>query len=245
MRKLHRSISVTDVAVIDDIRRALVPIRDDYLSAEKNAARRGVPLSRFLDERPELETQLIRHRASNQRHDRPCYLTLDISIYAHLRFFIRRVNWSATSSPPVSPSHSNAFRSLNNIHLNFPSSARDDRHNNNTPSQNSPGTLSFTVEASGIHGLTGTNSVARGNSITISSEHRNVYVNLAGLPGVSLNINFISGDSYFGAISGGNIGGRNNVNTIRMMTPVRSYSPRVQAGVGRWVNQRASRPRPY
>ncbi|KAF9491252.1 hypothetical protein BDN71DRAFT_1453144 [Pleurotus eryngii] len=32
MRKLHRSISVTDVAVIDDIMRALVPIRDDHLS---------------------------------------------------------------------------------------------------------------------------------------------------------------------------------------------------------------------
>ncbi|KDQ22969.1 hypothetical protein PLEOSDRAFT_177382 [Pleurotus ostreatus PC15] len=52
-----------------------------------------------------------------------------------------------------------------------------------------------------------------GNSITIKSGHRNVHVNLAGLHGVSLNINFISGDSYFGAISGGNVGGRNNVNT--------------------------------
>ncbi|KAF9491251.1 hypothetical protein BDN71DRAFT_1453142 [Pleurotus eryngii] len=126
--------------------------------------------------------------------------------------------------PPVSPSHSNAFRSLNNVHLNFPSSARDDRHNNNPSSQNSPGTLSFAVEASSIHGLTGINSVARGNSITISSEHRNVHVNLAGLPGVSLSINFISGDNFFGAISGGNVGGRNNINTS-VVTPAESWLP--------------------
>ncbi|KAF7416463.1 hypothetical protein PC9H_002729 [Pleurotus ostreatus] len=51
------------------------------------------------------------------------------------------------------------------------------------------------------------------NSITIKSGHRNVHVDLAGLHSVSFNINIISGDSYFGAIHGGNIGGRNNVNT--------------------------------
>ncbi|KAF9492490.1 hypothetical protein BDN71DRAFT_1509398 [Pleurotus eryngii] len=98
------------------------------------------------------------------------------------------------------------------MHLNFLPSARDDCHNNNPSSRNSTEPLSFTVEATGIHGLTGTNSVACGNLITIASAHRNVHVNLAGLQGVSLNINFISGDSYFGAISNSNIGGTNNVN---------------------------------
>ncbi|KAF9490094.1 hypothetical protein BDN71DRAFT_1511575 [Pleurotus eryngii] len=202
----------TNIAAIDDIMRALVPVTDDLNAAKKNAARRGIPFSQFKDEY-QPETQFIRHQASDRGDDRPCYLTLDISIYAHTYLFIRHVDWSATNSPPISPSHSNAFQSLNNIHLNFPLSAQDDRRNNNPSSQNSTEPLSFTVEASGIHGLTGTNSVARGNSITISSEHRNVHVNLAGLLGVSLNINFISGDSYFGAISSSNIGGMNNVNT--------------------------------
>ncbi|KAF9486884.1 hypothetical protein BDN71DRAFT_1514518 [Pleurotus eryngii] len=212
MRKLERRYIFgvnTGVVVINDIMHALVPICDDLDAAQKNALRRRVPLSQFQDECSQPKTKLIRHRKSNRRHDRPCCLTLDITIFARVRSFILR---SATNSPPISPSHSNAFQSLNNIHLNFPSSAQDDRHNNNPSSQNSPGTLSFTVQASGIHGLTGTNSVACGNSITISSEHRNVHINLAGLPGVSLNINFNSGDSYFGAISSSNIGGTNNVN---------------------------------
>lgn len=69
------------------------------------------------------------------------------------------------------------------------------------------------LEATGIHSLTATNSVAQENSITIKNEHRSVNVNLTGLQGVSLSINFTSGDSFFGAISGGNVGGRGNVNT--------------------------------
>ncbi|KAF9488867.1 hypothetical protein BDN71DRAFT_1512667 [Pleurotus eryngii] len=203
----------TDVAVVNDIKCVLDPVSDDYLTAQENTIRCGVPLSQFLDEYPEPEAQLIRHRASNQGDDRLCYLTLDFSIYTRRCAFIRRIYQSATNSPPISPLHSNAFQSLNNIHLNFLLSTQDDCRNNNPSSQNSLGTLSFTVEASSIHSLTGTNSVACGNSITIASEHRNVQVNLAGLHGVNININFISGDSYFGAISSSNIGRMNNVNT--------------------------------
>ncbi|KAF9488871.1 hypothetical protein BDN71DRAFT_405683 [Pleurotus eryngii] len=203
---------------------ALVPIHDNLNAAERNAARHSIPLSQFKDECPQPKTQFIRHRASDRGNDRLCYLTLDFSISAHARFFIRRVDWSAMNSPTISPSHSNAFRTLNNIHLNFPSSAWDDRHNNNPSSQNSTEPLSFTVEATGIHSLTGTNSVAHGNSITIASEHHNVHVNLAGIPGVNVNINIISGDHFFGAISGGIVGGRNNINT-NVVTPAESWLP--------------------
>ncbi|KAF9488459.1 hypothetical protein BDN71DRAFT_458094 [Pleurotus eryngii] len=250
----------TEVAVVDDIMHALLPIRDDLDAAYKNALRRSLPYSQFVDDLPQSERQLIRHRGSSRGDDRPCYLTLHISF--RLFLYDLHIDWSEIDYSPASPLRSDAFRSLNNIHLNFPSPTQYDYHNHDHPPQNSTEPLSFTVEATGIHGLTATNSVAQGNSITIKSEHRNVHVNLAGLPGVSLNINIISGDSFFGAINGGNVGGRNNVNTYRITSPARSRSPQVAfpwplwpipllheqavsyAGVGRWVQPRPSRPRP-
>ncbi|KAF9487650.1 hypothetical protein BDN71DRAFT_1513752 [Pleurotus eryngii] len=201
----------TGVAVIGDIMRALDSIADDLLTAERNAAACCLPYSQFVDDLPQPETQLIRHRRSNWGDDRPCSLALHISLGKFFSIF--RVSWSKINYSPASPLRSDTFRSLNNIHFNFPSSTQHDYHNHDRPPQNSTEPLSFTVEATGIHGLTATNSVAQGNLITIKSEHRNVHVNLAGLPGVSLNINFISGDSFFGGINGGNVGGRNNVNT--------------------------------
>ncbi|KAF9490203.1 hypothetical protein BDN71DRAFT_1511466 [Pleurotus eryngii] len=196
----------TSSAVIGDIARALVPM-SDYLWTGRNAAARCLPYSQFVDDLPQPETQLIHHRCSNRGDDRPWYLTLHISFSEFSILHVEINNF------PACPLRSDAFRSLNNIHLNFPSSTQYNYHNHDFPPQNSTEPLSFTVEATGIHGLTATNSVAQGNSITIKSKHRNVHVNLAGLPGVSLNINFISGDSFFGAINGGNVGGRNNVNT--------------------------------
>ncbi|KAF9490069.1 hypothetical protein BDN71DRAFT_1498728, partial [Pleurotus eryngii] len=225
----------------------------------RNAAARCVPYSQFVDDLPQPETQLIHHRGSNRGDDRPCYLTLHISATA---FTISNSDWSATTIPPTFPLCSDAFRSLNSLNLNFPSSTQHDYHNHDRPPQNSTEPLNFTVEATGIHGLTASNPVLQGNSITIKSEHRNVRVNLAGLLGVSLNINIISGDSFFGAINGGNVGGRNNVNTFRITSPARSRSSQVAfpwplwpvpllheqavsyAGVGRWVQPRRSRPRP-
>ncbi|KAF7416445.1 hypothetical protein PC9H_002711 [Pleurotus ostreatus] len=198
----------TDVGVIGDIMRAVVPIIDKHGSAEMNAARRGIPYSQFIDEY-QPETQLVRHRGPNRRHDRPCYLTLHLSITS---FCVSVIDCGSTV-PANFPSWSSPFHSLNNIHFNFPSSAPHDCPDHDRTFHNDTDSLSFTVEATGIHGLTATNSVAQGNSITIKSGHRNVHVNLAGLHSVSFNINIISGDSYFGAIHGGNVGGRNNVNT--------------------------------
>ncbi|KAF9490232.1 hypothetical protein BDN71DRAFT_210936 [Pleurotus eryngii] len=217
----HRRIVDKDtrVAGIGDIIGALVPMSDYLWTAGRNAAARCLPYSQFVDDLPQPETQLIHHRRSNRGDDRPCYLTLHISFS---EFCILHVE---INNSPACPLRSDAFRTLNNIHLNFPPSTQHDCPNHDCPSQNSTEPLSFTAEATGIYGLTATNSVAQGNSITIKSKHRNVHANLAGLPGVSLNINFISGDSFFGVINGGNVGGRNNVNTIRITSPTGSRSP--------------------
>lgn len=145
---------------------------------------------------------MVRRRGSNRRHDRPCYLTLHLSTTS--LYAIVGIDCGSTN-PANFPSCSSPFRSLNNIHFNFPSSAPHDCPDHDRTSHNDTDPLSFTVEATGIHGLTSTNSVAQGNSITIKNVHRNVLVNLPGLHGVSLNINFISGDRYHGAIYGGNV----------------------------------------
>ncbi|KAF4565304.1 hypothetical protein EYR36_001874 [Pleurotus pulmonarius] len=210
----------SDVSVIDDIIRALPPLHEDYISARRKAAQRRIPYAQFIDEYPQPETVLIRHRDSNRGHDRPCYLPCTLRLRGSAFFILIpteidgvTVDWGAINNFPTRPLSSDAFHSLSSLHLNFPSSTHHACPNHDRPSQNDTDALRFTVEATGIHGLTATNSVAQGNSITIKSEHRNVQVNLAGLHGVSLNINFISGDSYFGAISRSIVGGTNNVNT--------------------------------
>ncbi|KAF9492546.1 hypothetical protein BDN71DRAFT_1591625 [Pleurotus eryngii] len=202
-----------------------IPIVDDLLTAQSNAAARCLLYSQFVDDLHQPETQLIRHRSSNWGDERPCYLTLHISFGEFIS--IHCVDWTELNNSPACPLCSDTFRSLNNIHLNFLPSTQHDDNNHDRPSQHSTEPINVTVEATGIHGLTATNSVAQGDSITIKSEHRNVHINLAGLPGISLNINFISGDSYFGAISNSNIGGTNNVNTIRITSPAGSRSPRM------------------
>ncbi|KAF4565311.1 hypothetical protein EYR36_001881 [Pleurotus pulmonarius] len=224
-------MSICDVGVINDIMRALAPIHNDHRTEWVNAARRGVPLSQFIDECPQLDTKLIRHRASHRGHDRPCYATLHLSTIKVLH--ITRVDWSAINNSPNFPFHSDPFRSLNDIYLNFPASTQHNCPKHNPPSQNNTDALRFTVEATGIHGLTATNTDTQGNSITIKSEHRNVQVNLAGLHGISLNINFIAGDNFSGAISSSNIGGTNNVNTIPISSLVGSSSPRLASSLPR------------
>lgn len=243
----------------------------------KNALRYRLSLSQFLDEFPQPETKpLIRHRPSNRGHDRPCYLTLHLSTTLRLSFSsIVRVDWSATNVPPTFPSHSGAFRSLNNLHLKFPAPASQDR-NYDSSSQRHQDDLTITISPREISfsSSTSTNSASLGNGFTLSSEHRIVNVNY---------INAIMGDAFMGPISGGNNGGRNNVNTsaclyliiirssgliliyhlVCMSSPDGSRSPRVawslprmptpllpeqaepQGGVGRWVQQRSPRPRPY
>ncbi|KAJ8689363.1 hypothetical protein PTI98_013388 [Pleurotus ostreatus] len=174
----------TDIAVIDDIMRALDTISRDHWSAQKNAVRRRIPYSQFKDEYPEPETQLIRHRG----HDRPCYLTLSISVSLSS---IERVDWSATTIPPTVPSPCGSFQSLNNLHLKFPShsSQQDD--------------LTISISPCEFPFLDGANSVSAGNSFSINSVHRTV------------NINYINnaGDAFLAPIYGGNNGGRNNTNT--------------------------------
>ncbi|KAF9492505.1 hypothetical protein BDN71DRAFT_1198904 [Pleurotus eryngii] len=219
MRKLeHQYISATDVAVIDDIMRALVPIRDDLDVAKRNAARRGIPLSQFEDEYPQPEMLLVRHRASNTDNDRPCYLTLLVSADS---FYIRRVDWSATTIPPTFPLRSDAFRSLNSLHLKFPSPASQDC-NPNSSSQSHQDNLTITISAREISFSTGTDTVSLGNGFTLSSEHRTVNINY---------INAIMGDAFLAPISGGTIGGRNNVNN--------SFSMRTHEGASMLNNLRS------
>ncbi|KAF9487652.1 hypothetical protein BDN71DRAFT_603342 [Pleurotus eryngii] len=167
MRKLkHRYLSeVTDVAVIGDIMRTLDPITDDLLTAEINAATRCLPYSQFVDDLPQPETQLIHHRRSDRGDDRPCYLTLDISISFSS---ILCVDWSATTIPPTFPLHSDAFRSLNSLHLKFPSPASHDR-NCNSPSQSHQDDLTITISPGEISFSTGANPVSLGNRFTLSA----------------------------------------------------------------------------
>ncbi|KAF9490190.1 hypothetical protein BDN71DRAFT_1454570, partial [Pleurotus eryngii] len=155
----------TGVGVIGDLSRALLLITGNINAAEINAAERCVPYSK---------TQLIRHRTSNRGDDRPCYLTLDISLddLCH----ILRLDWSATTIPLTFPSHSSTFWSLNNLHLKFPSPASQDR-NSNSSSQSQQDDLTITISAREISFTTGTDSVSLGSSFTLSSDHRTVTVN--------------------------------------------------------------------
>ncbi|KAG9225294.1 hypothetical protein CCMSSC00406_0009850 [Pleurotus cornucopiae] len=190
MRRLklrHVSDEDTDVAVIGDILRALLPIHDDHRS-EKNALRRGIPESQFIDEYPEPETQLISHRG----HHRPCCLSLSISLVFGS---IICVDWSATTIPPTFPSPSGAFQSLNNLRVIFPS------HDRNSSPQDD---LTITISAGEMSFSTGTNPISLANGLTLSSAHRTVNINY---------INAIMGDAFIGTINGGNNGGRNNTNT--------------------------------
>ncbi|KAF9489466.1 hypothetical protein BDN71DRAFT_1456063 [Pleurotus eryngii] len=234
---------------INDIIQTVAPIADDFRSALTHAARRH--------ECTQPETKLIRRRASSRDLGRPCYLTLHLSTIADTLSdevpFIAEVNWSATTIPPIFPLHASTFRSLNNLHLKFHSVTSQDG-NYNSPSRSQQDDLTISVSAREISLFNGTNSVFAGNSFSVNSEDRTVNINY---------INTIMGDAFLGPISGGNNGGRNNVNTIRMMSPVESRSSRVsgspsgrqtqvlneqaalQAGVGRWVRQRSPRPRPY
>lgn len=168
------------------------------------AVQRGLSCSRFLEEFSGPETQLIRRRASNPfgNHARRCYLTLKLQVYtlhhSDALAFINRVDWDVSTIPPTFVS--SPFRSVSNLHLNFPSSASRDHNHDSSSSPLNRGDLTINISANEITLLTGTNSVSAGNSCTIASEHRIV------------NINYIMGDVYWGPINGGNVGGRNNVN---------------------------------
>ncbi|KAF9490073.1 hypothetical protein BDN71DRAFT_1455034, partial [Pleurotus eryngii] len=173
----------TGVDVIGDFSRALVPIADNLNAAENNAAARCLPYSQFIDDLPQPETQLIRHRGSNRGNDRPCYLTLHISLGDF--FQILRVDWSYINNSPACPLRSDAFRSLNSLHLKFPSPASQDC-NPNSSSQFHQDDLTITISPREISFSTGTNTVSLGNGFTLSSEHRTVTVNY---------INAIMGDA--------------------------------------------------
>ncbi|KAF9490217.1 hypothetical protein BDN71DRAFT_1454745, partial [Pleurotus eryngii] len=155
MSKLHRYISVTGVAVIDDIVHALIPIIDDLLTAQSNAAARCLPYSQFVDDLHQPETQLIRHRSSNRGDERPCYLTRHISFGEFIS--IHCVDWNELNNSPACPLRSDTFRSLNNIHLNFLPHTQHDYHNHDRPPQHSTEPTNVTVETTGIHDLTATN----------------------------------------------------------------------------------------
>lgn len=215
-----------DVAVIDDIIRALLPMRDDVLTgmlsrfsirsycrlicdvAHDNAVKRSIPFSRFEDECPQPEMQLIRHRASNRGDDRPCFVTLHLSTNSFLR--ILRVDWSATTTPTTFPSPSGAFRSLNNVHLKFPFATSQDRDHNSQED------LTITISAGEISFSTGTCSISPGKGSTLSSKHCTVNINNY--------ITKIMGDAFFGTINGGNNGGRNNTNTSAYQYLILTFS---------------------
>ncbi|KAF4565308.1 hypothetical protein EYR36_001878 [Pleurotus pulmonarius] len=190
----------SDVAVIGDIVRAPGSMCDDDV-AHDNAARRGVPRSQFIDtdERPQLETQLIPHRAADPGHDPPSYVMLHVTLNMFKLFPLDSVSWSAINSSPAFPLCSDIFRSLSNLLLKFRQPASHDRYDNSS-SQAHQGDLTITNSARDISFMDATNSV----SVPINSAHHPVTINY---------INAITGDGYFGAISGGNVGGRNNDNS--------------------------------
>ncbi|KAF7416436.1 hypothetical protein PC9H_002702 [Pleurotus ostreatus] len=108
---------------------------------------------------------------------------------------------SATASSP------SLIGSLNNLHLKFPSHSSQQ------------GDLTISIYAREISFLDGTNSVSAGKPFSINSVHRTV------------NINYIhnTGDAFLAPIHGGNVGGRNNVNTIHMKPPCKSCLPTEQS----------------
>ncbi|KAJ8689348.1 hypothetical protein PTI98_013375 [Pleurotus ostreatus] len=217
--------------IIDDVCQTVAPFTFDHRHAQTIAIQRGLSRSEFEEEftEPKSKLTLIHHSTSTSTPHGgdpacQCYLILHLSVltwtYELSAAYIHSFEWSATNIPSACPSGACSFGNLSNLHLNFPSTPSED----NCDSRNS-GALAFTVAASGIQGLTATNSVAAGNSVTITSEHRNIRVNFPNARTVSVNINFISGDAYFGAITSSNIGGVNNMNVIHMNTNGRPRSP--------------------
>ncbi|KAL4261325.1 hypothetical protein AB1N83_007304 [Pleurotus pulmonarius] len=190
---------------IADILRSLVPITDTFHSAQTNAFRRRLTASQFFEECPQPDTKLIRDRACNRGHGRPCYLTLHLSI--SLRFSLSCivcVDWSATTIPPTFLSSSAPFQSLTSLHLKFPSPTPQDHNNtSSSSSQSRPGGLTISISGHEISFSAGTSPLSLGSGFTLNSAHRTVNVNY---------INAIMGDAFLAPISGGNNGGRNNVN---------------------------------
>lgn len=116
-------------------------------------------------------------------------------------YHIFNVHWNATNIPSAFPSHSSTFRSLSNLHLQFLFPASQHR-NHNSSSRSNQDDLTTTITVQEISFLDGRNSISAGNSISIDRVLRSVAINY-----------HIAGDAFFAPISGGNIGGRNNVNT--------------------------------
>ncbi len=183
-------------------------------TAQMHALNRGLSCSQFEEEYPEPETKLIRHQSSTRGQIRPCYLMLHLHVASafdiesksftprKIRSFITTFDWSATSVPPPAfLSRSDSFRSLNNLHLRFPSPRSQD-HNHCPSAPCRQGDLTITISAHEISFLDGTNSVSSGNSFSINTVHRIV------------NINYINniGDVFLAPINGGNVGGRHNHN---------------------------------
>ncbi|KAF4588360.1 hypothetical protein EYR38_010328 [Pleurotus pulmonarius] len=202
----------SNVAAINAIMRALVPIHNNLLTAEEDAAQRCVPYSQFIDECSQPETQLIHHRGANRGDDRPCYVTLQITISDASS--ISGVGWTATNIPPAIPSRPSTFRSLSTLHLKFPSRQSQERTDDSASSSHHED-LTITISAREITFIDGTNSTSAGNSFSVNSVHRTV------------NINYINntGDAFLAPISSSNVGGQNNVNTIVMEPPPDSQSP--------------------
>ncbi|KAF4567093.1 hypothetical protein EYR36_010709 [Pleurotus pulmonarius] len=219
-KQLVPNQNYNECLIADNVCQTVAPLASHYRQVELDAIRRGISRNDFEDQYIEPETQLMCHHGStpSDAHSRPCFLTLHLHIAAwgphdFEPSFIDSVHWSATNNPCALPALPGPFRSLNNIHLNFPSSAPDSHESDgNGPSPRGADTLSFTVSEGGIQGLDGSNSAAAGKFITIASEHRNVRVTFINLQGLSVHVNFISGDAYFGTFNRSNVGGANNVN---------------------------------
>ncbi|KAF9488171.1 hypothetical protein BDN71DRAFT_525175 [Pleurotus eryngii] len=196
-----------ELAILGDVWKTLTPLVSNFRDAQRVALQRCLPRSQF--EYPEPETQLIRHqtRKARQHHTRPCYLVLHLAIEADTIDDSLRVTvatWSALNDPLAFLPPSNSFSSLNHIHLKFPlPTPQDGDRNSSLSGDQDQKELSISISGCETPFSSGANSPR--DNVVISSSHRTIIIN---------HIHAIMGDAFLGTINGGNIGGRNNVNSI-------------------------------
>ncbi|KAF9491839.1 hypothetical protein BDN71DRAFT_1452272 [Pleurotus eryngii] len=196
-----------ELAILGDVWKTLTPLVSNFRDAQRVALQRCLPRSQF--KYPEPETQLIRHQTCNarQHHTRPCYLVLHLAIEADTTDDSLRVTvatWSALNDPLAFLPPSNSFSSLNHIHLKFPlPTPQDGDRNSSLSGDQDQKELSISISGRETPFSSGANSP--GDNVVISSSHRTIIIN---------HIHAIMGDAFLGTINGGNIGGRNNVNSI-------------------------------
>ncbi|KAF4588368.1 hypothetical protein EYR38_010336 [Pleurotus pulmonarius] len=228
----RRSGKDEEQTLVGIIVQTLVPLTHSFWLAQADAIQRGLLRSQLEDVYRQPETRLIhvRHTASSHRSARLCNLMLRLNLVFDTfpESYIHNLECNAISIAPTSSLHPCPFRFIHNLHLDFAAYGYQD-HNCRSSLPAYSDNRTSTATAIGVQCLTAANSVFAGNSVTMGD--RSVPIRPTIPQGVTVNINYIAGDSYFGAISGSNNGGRNNVNTIRIRTPVLTSRGANQNGI--------------